>query len=160
MNIERLEMMRVMMERVVAGSWEPDQSIFAEVYRPTSLPLEVNKVNLHSWREPSSTQNVCGYSACAVGHACFDEEFRKLGMRWVGSAPYFGDKGGWDGVRAFFEVDKRTSELLFGSFGYDHAARRKYEQLPVATREAKMVADRIESLIKNGKEQFLKQHGY
>ncbi|MNV23633.1 hypothetical protein D3C71_1146580 [compost metagenome] len=160
MNLERLEMMRVMMERVIAGSWEPDQSILSEVHRPTNLPLEVGKVNLYNWRAPTEQTNVCGFSACAVGHAAFDREFRKLGWRWVGGAPYFGNDGGWVAVYKFFEIRSTVGDMLFMSTKYKDSVRAQYRHLPMATREAKMVADRIEFLIQNGQDKFEQKYGF
>jgi hypothetical protein len=160
MNLERLEMMRVMMERVVAGSWEPDQSIKAEIHRPANLPLQVERVALHDWRQRTGNMNACGFNACAVGHACFDPEFRKLGWAWNISAPSFDGSGGWYAVDKFFGTPRGISHRLFMASKYNNADRQPYEKLPAKHREAKMVADRVAFLIENGEEAFQQKFGY
>ena len=113
----------------------------------------VSAFDLDSWatpiaHKPSATGTVvCGFSACAVGHACFDEEFRKLGWSWDGSQPTFGGAEGIKAAARFFDISEYQSKRLFlpESYGYD--TRVKYNDLPKKVREAKMVADRIERMM-------------
>lgn len=137
MNRERLEMIRVMLERVVAGSWVPGTNAMIEA------------VNLDTWREE---QDGCGYTACAVGHACFDQAFNQLGLHWAGrGVPAFGDHIGWAAVDAFFDIGRAVSYSLFAPDDYSKKVREKYSHLPSEVREAKMVADRIQKLLDKGR---------
>lgn len=158
MNIERLEMMRVMMERVVAGSWTPqfDAPLHVEMSN-VSPEFVVDTMDLDTWVERVKTNakgNTCGFSACAVGHACFDEEFRKLGWSWNGSSPVFDGDDSWTGVINFFEIRSQTAKLLFVNENYSYTVRSRYKNLPRKVREAKMVADRISLLMKIGQLDF------
>lgn len=163
MNIQRLEMMRVMMERVVAGSWKPELDptvIGRETSYTVTNDVAVAAFDLDSWAcvvetKPNTRVNgrpvVCGFSACAVGHACFDEEFRKLGWSWNGSQPRFGGFGGLEAAQLFFGITRHQSERLFLPEEYSSYVRKDYTHLPKNIREAKMVADRIETLIDGGR---------
>lgn len=156
---ERLEMMRVMMERVVAGSWKPEldpTSIGRETSYTVTNDVVVAAFDLDSWacpiqRVPNALVNgrhvVCGFSACAVGHACFDEDFRKLGWSWNGTQPRFGGQGGLDAAQLFFGITGREAERLFLPEEYSKFVRAKYTKLPKNVREAKMVADRVQKLM-------------
>lgn len=158
MNKQRLEMMRVMMERVVAGSWKPEfdvTAIASEKNTKVTPDFEITKFNLDSWASvtkydetPGARKLVCGFSACAVGHACFDEEFRKLGWSWEGSAPKFNKSTGIEAAVEFFEITDRQARRLFMPDEYNYA--NKHRELPAKVREAKMVADRIQQLINTG----------
>ena len=162
MNLERLEMMRVMMERVAAGSWEPvefqgQNDLSGRGVGGEFKGFVVKSLDLSSWaceiREPA--KNICGFSACAVGHACFDEEFRKLGWSWVRNMPEFDGKSDWEAVDAFFDFKEcYTANHLFSSSHYTKRERAAYEHLPTKTREAKMVADRIQELMTIGESHF------
>ena len=155
MNIQRLEMMKQMLGRVVAGSWEPVSSIPANERLTTEIQtLSIVSVDLNSWSELKTRypKNTCGFSACAVGHACFDEEFRKLGWSWEGNIPVFDKLIGWYAVEKFFDIYERTAESLFMSQMYDSAHRSKYQHIPKNIREAQMVHDRIDLLIQYANE--------
>ena len=152
MNIQRLEMMKQMMGRVVAGSWEPvltlprNERFISEVTKIT-----VTSVDLKSWSDHKTGRpnNTCGFSACAVGHACFDEEFRKLGWEWDGAQPKFGSETGIEASATFFDITKHQAKRLFMPESYMGAD--KHRELPANVREAKMVADRIQKLINTGR---------
>lgn len=160
MNIERLEMMRVMMERVVAGSWKPEidaAQISVEKYSKIAPDVIVSMCDLSTWASSINYQPnangrnmVCGFSACAVGHACFDEEFRKLGWKWDGRTPTFDGREGLHAAMKFFGITMQQSKRLFLPESYD-VGRGNYIHLPKNVREAKMVADRLQKLITTGK---------
>lgn len=155
MNIERLEMMKQMMGRVVAGSWSPVNSLPAkERFIGEVTKVKVSSVVLSSWSNHKSGQigGTCGFTACSVGHACFDEEFRKLGLKFDGSQPMFSGWRGWPAVEAFFGIRDDTAENLFMSNKYHLAVRNKYAHLPVNVREAQMVHDRVDMLIRSSNE--------
>ena len=159
MNIQRLEMMKQMMGRVVAGSWFPVESLpDNDRFRAEVKKLKIISVNLYSWsnHKIGNQNSLCGFTACAVGHACFDEEFRKLGWKWSGSQPNFNNKLGWVAVEKFFEIDSYTAELLFKAQHYNN--RAKYNHINSKVREAQMVLDRIELLIQFNDQQKFQQH--
>lgn len=155
MNRERLETMRVMLERVVAGSWRPtsDMNELRHDMGRNFIPSDtesvfIERVDLHDWavKKPIG----CGFTACAVGHACFDEHFIKDGLRWYGNTPQFGEYYGWFAVREFFGITQRHADKLFLPKSYSSDVRAKYLHLPGKVREAKMVADRIQTLLSKG----------
>lgn len=163
MNIQRLEMMRLMMERVVAGSWKPELDpiiIGHETSYTVANNVAVAAFDLDSWaavietdptKRVSGRPVVCGFSACAVGHACFDEEFRKLGWTWSGSQPRFNGRSGLEAAQLFFGITHYQARRLFLPEEYGNVTRKKYNELPKNVREAKMVADRIQQLLDTGR---------
>ena len=163
MNKQRLEMMRVMMERVVAGSWKPELdpvAIGRETHKSVKNDVAVAAFDLDSWvsvieidpnKRVAGNSVVCGFSACAVGHACFDEEFRKLGWSWSGVEPRFGGRGGLHAAEKFFDITHHQAGRLFLPDEYGSITRKKYNDLPKNVREAKMVAVRIQQLLDTGR---------
>lgn len=149
MNIQRLEMMKQMLGRVVAGSWTPVQTLPSTDRIPTPFPaITIDNFDLSSWVEKKSpVNNTCGFVACAVGHACFDEEFRKLGLKFDGHIPQFDGYESWYAVHALFDVTHQTASNLFGSRGYNTKVKSTVAHLPSKIREAQMVHDRISILI-------------
>lgn len=143
MNHERLEMMRVLMERVAAQSWQP------------LIPAGIGGIDLASWKGHSPH---CGFTACAVGHACFDEHFNQLGLKWAGSFPSFNGMEAWESVEKFFEIDEALSVLLFLDNGYTEKDRERVAHLPQHLREAKMVANHITELFELGEVAFRQKY--
>lgn len=162
MNKERVEMMRVMLERVVHGSWRPTNDVVGLYTDMRTIKFEsdefkVGSCDLESWRD-RSTQG-CGFSACAVGHACFDAEFIKLGLKWGGMQPVYGGREHFEAVDAFFEFEQyKTSRILFLSSAYPPKFRCAFKNYPEAVREAKMVALRIEKLLSMTEHQFVEKY--
>ena len=170
MNIQRLEMMRVMLLRIAAGSWEPTPVLVGDElkwggYTPDAL-VDIKKFDLGYWVLNDGTTktengNVCGFSACAVGHACFDEEFRKLGWKWIGSTPTYSGEVAWDAVLKFFEISDGTDELMFMDDAYPYDERED-DAYPYDEREydvtPKMVADRIQELMTLGELKFREKY--
>lgn len=86
----------------------------------------------------------CGTTACAIGHACRDPEFQKLGlgrraltMRKGEFEPVFGKLTGWAAIDAFFGIARAEGYYLFDVNSYRDAA---------ATPPRK-VADRIRAFV-------------
>ena len=119
MNIERLRLMSQMLGEVVAGTWKPTSKV-QPVLR--SMPVEGNVgFEMRSWF--GLTPDYCGYSACAVGHACLDERFNQLGLVFDDGPTYVGPNGeeyapDWEGVCEFFGIDLPTAERLFSDWSY------------------------------------------
>lgn len=155
MHIQRLEMMKQMMGRVVAGSWQPISILPAGEKFHAPIKVKVTSLDLGSWSDHKTGESggACGFSACAVGHACFDEEFRKLGWRFSGTQPYFGTDSSWCAVEKFFAIGDTTAENLFISRKYSGFTRSEYGHVPAKVREAQMVHDRISKLLELGSEQ-------
>ena len=154
MNIQHLEMMRVMMERVAAGSWEPVSGYLGNLIQ--NVPREV-QFDLSDWIDPASS---CGFSACAVGHACLDEEFRKLGWEWsFWDTPRYKNAGGWFAVRKFFDIGSYTDELLFQNIYYQYELiDGNFVKQEYHTVKPKEVADRISELMELGEESFKEKY--
>lgn len=102
------------------------------------------KFNLRDWgHADSESENVCGTSACAVGHACFDPKFRKQGLTYeLGQFnriyPVFEDRVAWLAVWRFFDLNSAEAHWLFDHNAYAIRATPK------------MVIDRIKHLVENG----------
>lgn len=161
MNIERLEMMKQMMGRVVAGSWSPVDSLPAnERFIGEVTKVKIISVALSSWsnHKTGAAGGTCGFTACSVGHACFDEEFRKLGLKFSGNQPHFKGIDGWGAVEKFFGIGVVTAEHLFMSDKYKTPTRNRYAHLHANVREAQMVHDRIDVLIGMADESKFNQH--
>lgn len=160
MNIQRLEMMKQMLGRVVAGSWKPVQTLPSKDKIPTPFPaITVKNFDLSSWVERHAPVNkTCGFTACAVGHACFDEEFRKLGLTFDGNRPVFEGRENWTAVHRFFEITDTTASKLFSDGSYSNAKLAAVKHLPKTTREAQMVLNRITILIELGDERIFNEH--
>jgi hypothetical protein len=77
MHRQRLQLMCTLLAEVEAGTWEPTGT------RPDGTPLP------HRWR-PEHLFDLnewlilvrpdCGFSACAIGHACLDRRFNAEGL--------------------------------------------------------------------------------
>ena len=154
MNLQRLEMMKQMLGRVVAGSWTPVQQLSVADKIPTPFPaIKLKNFDLSSWVEVHApTNNTCGFTACAVGHACFDEEFRKLGLQFEGNRPVFEGRDNWTAVHRFFDIYNTTASNLFSDSNYNASKEAAVKHLPKTIREAQMVLNRITILIELGDE--------
>jgi hypothetical protein len=120
MNIERLRLMSQMLGEVVGGTWKPTAKVKPML---RAMPIEGNlSFELRSWF--GLTPDYCGYSACAVGHACLDERFNQLGLVFGDFGPaYVGPNGeeyapDWEGVCEFFGLDTQTAEHVFSDSSY------------------------------------------
>lgn len=158
LNKERLEMMRVMLERVVHRSWHMTTDLTKLRNRMTvnqQHPVKVTGCELKNWRNVSG----CGYAACAIGHACFDAEFNKLGLIWDGTVPEYRNDRGWGAVDKFFGFEHyKTASILFQADGYKIQHREQVKHLPADVRQAKMVALRIEALQSMTEAEFIEQY--
>ena len=93
--------------------------------------LPVEQFNLIEWvtdaqMDPMTEEIVpgCGTVACAVGHACMIEDFKKQGLGQYGEYPFsptYGALTGWDAVQAFFGVGYFDAWQLFdySCYGYE-----------------------------------------
>lgn len=158
LNHERLEMIRVMLERVVHGSWDmnPDHvKLRRSMNVDRGTDVTVTSCDLKHWRMQTS----CGYAACAIGHACFDPVFNELGLKWTFGQPKYKQEVGWDAVDLFFEFEQyKTSRILFQQGSYQKQHIDQVAHLPAHVRQAKMVAIRIEALQSMTEAQFIEQY--
>lgn len=167
MNIERLRMVQVMLERMIAGSWVAVETLGDKegtgYTKGLPKPVEIREFDLSSWRSVVATPdntNVCGFTACVIGHACFDEQFRELGWSWDGGTPMFDGKSDWRGVNKFFGFSEvrnyGVGELLFTEDAYSVCNDGHWERMIGDDR--RHVINRIDELIELGESQFLKKH--
>lgn len=113
MNRERLELMVTMLEEVEAGTWEPnDDANLPEMLRPT----ESVSFDLKHWGGP---KGMCGYAACAIGHACMDARFTHLTNNTeLSIAPRCGGEVGWAAVYRYFDIPQKVAKNLFSDGRY------------------------------------------
>lgn len=158
MSQERIEMLRVMLERVVHGSWHMTQDhiqLRKDMEVGKHMDIEVGAFDLKHWR----MQTDCGYAACAIGHACFDPVFNGLGFKWTFGQPKFKSDTGWDAVDRFFGFEQyKTSRILFQYDSYKKQHQNQVTHLPIHVRQAKMVAIRIEAFQSMTEAQFIEQY--
>lgn len=116
MNIERLKLMVKMLSEVEAGTWKlPKQSVIDGIDAISKYNAEQykNQFDLAFWTY-ASKEISCGFTACAVGHACMDRRFNKLGLALGRSdEPNYNGSSSWDAVNEFFEISGSTSTILF-----------------------------------------------
>lgn len=132
MNIERLNMMADLLDRIQADQVRSKLFNLANWYGPMTSDFE----NLVSGLEGPDSEKVfsrmqeCGTSACACGWAALEQSFNDLNF-------YFDPKkgkiiyevpephsqwsvlyGSWRAIEEFFEVSKYRAEDLFHPAGY------------------------------------------
>jgi len=133
MNVKRLERLAKLLDQ-----------------QTDSCPI---KFNLASWGTYKKIEdNICGTAACAVGLACFNEDFNAEGLgfknHWAGNGqivPTFNGSNGWSAVSEFFGITKEAAAHLFHQNHYE--SRRV-----VGVSGAAMVAARIREEIKKHQE--------
>lgn len=120
MNRENLQMMADMLGEVVAGTWKGVPVDHKWKLGPVKLfPERVNSFDIDRWADVTD----CGYSACAVGHACFDKRFIGQGLHMLDSTPFLKLPTGqvleaWDGVTELFGINYETARRLFHETHY------------------------------------------
>lgn len=113
--------------------------------------------DLSSWRDNNPTgdhlSEKCGYTACAVGHACEIPSFKQAGLK-LGFDPKYKDDGqltplfrsaskwfkAWEAVEKFFGIDFSTAAWLFTDDYY----------LKGIKTTPKEVAERIRKFVQTG----------
>lgn len=185
----RLQLMAQMLDEVVMGTWVPSgQDALLHGIVVTTAPMvfdlsnwvcptdelaETLQYDIDECTPGSDTAAVavtqlekittakhCGFSACAVGHACYDSRFSELGLSLTGDgdAPKIkvdpnddsvsswgrihGELTSWDAVRSFFGITESVSEWLF----QDHSYLASDRHDPAAVR------DRVLQLVDIGEE--------
>lgn len=149
MNRENLQMMADMLGEVVAGTWKGVPVDHKFKLGPVKLfPERVNSFDIDRWADVTD----CGYSACAVGHACFDKRFISQGLSMWDSVPFLTLESGkkldaWDGVVELFGIKLETARRLFHESHYKgyikygvqpKRVKQRVEEL-LATSEAELV---------------------
>jgi hypothetical protein len=132
MNVERLERLAKLLDQ-----------------QTDSCPI---RFDLSSWGEYKKVEeNICGTAACAVGLACFSDDFKAEGLgtvdHWIGRGyfvPTFKQQEGWHAVADFFDIGLDQAAHLFHE---DH-----YRGRVVGAKGASMVAARIRKEIKKHQE--------
>lgn len=124
MNKENLQLMSTMLGEVIDGTWSGTPVAHKINFGPVKLfPERVESFNLESWVD----QTECGYSACAVGHACYDRRFQALGLAFnpAMDVPVLITKSmaiegymtkqstRWDAVSELFGISVETGKTLF-----------------------------------------------
>ncbi len=105
--------------------------------------------------------NLCGYTACAVGYCMVDPVLQSRGLGYHVTVSYgvthprfpshdmmepkFEDLVGFDAVNAFFDIGGEASSALFTSEHYDGPAT------------AQDVVDRIQFLLENGEDRLVEE---
>lgn len=121
MNRERVELMAKMLTEVLFNSWKGGPAVREWAKRYEVKPRKTGNgigFDLDHW---VGADRSCGYSACAVGHACLDPRFIEQGLSIdVNSrTPLFNRYDNWDAIREFFGFkSRRTATILFAPSSY------------------------------------------
>lgn len=151
MNRENLQLMADMLGEVVAGTWKGVPVDHKWKLGPVKLfPERVNSFNIDSWSETTD----CGYSACAVGHACYDKRFISQGLFMADYGPELTVKGNflskWDAVMELFDIDNELAHILFHESHYKGYI--KYGVQP------KRVKQRVEELLASSEAELINKY--
>lgn len=117
MNRERMQLMHDMLREVEAGTWRPAPP------EGTNVAATVPRFNLSIWS--GVLPGNCGFSACAVGHACLDPRFNAQGLalsgreHWLSGVPVFKGSQSWWAVEDFFDIQPTLAHELFDPLFYD-----------------------------------------
>jgi hypothetical protein len=112
--------------------------------------VDKRKFDLDTWgevvRDKETGELKCGTTACAVGHACFNPDFRDEGLgisafylKDGGIVPTFNGYYGPYAVSIFFDIDAIQTNHLFYADSYKYGRRGP-----------RSVANRIESFVRRG----------
>lgn len=161
MNKENLQLMSTMLGEVIDGTWKGIPVDHKVILGPVKLfPERVTEFDLESWVD----SNPCGYSACAVGHACFDKRFQALGLSFKKEIPVLTVKHPsveghvtltetrWDAVSCLFEISVDAARTLFLDKHYTG-----YIKYGVS---AKRVKSRVDELLQIGEKALIAKYPY
>ena len=115
----RLNLMIDMLNEVAVDMWRPT----SEEQRPAGLKEgEVPAFDLTDWQSPSD----CGFSACAIGHACLDKRFNDLGLKSpIGlMTPMYQGVQSWDALQEFFGIAPDDLYFLFDIDEYQSSRKQ------------------------------------
>lgn len=129
MNVQRLQLMVTMLREVVAGTWHPtvmppeDAEYGDYGQEPESISEVFTHWDLRSWLSTDGSPKECGFTACAVGHACLDRRFVDQGLKFDEfSTPVIQVqvRGAWstwledfDAAAYFFDISVEEATRLF-----------------------------------------------
>lgn len=129
MHRQRLELMVILLREVEAGTWEPSTDDLGPL-PPGMHPT--HRFDMIDWLD--NVRPDCGFAACAVGHACLDERFNRIGLRmqWAGPgqshAPEYTVKKqthrSWAAVGRFFDLTPRETDQLFDGDKYPYDQKK------------------------------------
>lgn len=148
MNLENLQMMADMLGEVIDGTWKGVPVNHKLKIGPVKLfPERVNSFDIEQWADVTD----CGFSACAVGHACFDKRFMSQGLYMWDNVPVVRNEQGiydnWGAVSNLFGIEHDTARTLFHESHYKgyikygvqpKRVKQRVEEL-LATSEAELV---------------------
>lgn len=157
MNIKRLKLMVKMLSEVEAGTWKlPPKSVISRIDVMPAYREEEHQTqfDLSFWTYGSKTID-CGFTACAVGHACLDKRFNKqgLGLDWS-DTPNFNGSSSWGAVNGFFEIRNSTSTILFSGSEYPEHLKGNALVVQVRRRIEKLLELEDESKLRDMKYNF------
>ena len=139
MNIERMKLLSTMLGEVVAGTWKPTTPVDLSSEDGDENPVEV-AFDIGTWLRKDGMSVGCGFSACAIGHACLDDRFNEMGFMFKGTLPYYVREGGhgwqwdsdWAAVSEFFDLSEDLANHIFFEDNYPSRP------------DAQMVKDRVD----------------
>lgn len=125
MNMDRLRLMQTLLREVAAGTWKVTAPATVELWafedslcgERHSVRMDAHQPLAFGLREwiMATSENTCGYAACAIGHACLDKRFTEAGLCTASAsmAPRYHENFGWSAVAAFFDIGVREASRLF-----------------------------------------------
>lgn len=120
MNIERLEIMATILDEVEANTWQRTVPFHSAIQLVTDdAPV---RFDMESWGtlDSATEDNVCGFSACAVGHAILDDRLSELRSvdHPLALIPAYEGAVCWEAVKAYFDLTEDQAERVFDSHSY------------------------------------------
>lgn len=122
---DRLNLMIDMLNEVAEGRWRKGAANTPEALQ-ADVPTCQITFDLSEWQHDDAE---CGFTACAIGHACMDKRFNDLGLTNQGGGgktcsvvqggpPYYGGFYAWAALEEFFGISDRDLWFLFADDEY------------------------------------------
>lgn len=152
-KVDRLNLMIDLLNEVTDGVWRP--AVNATIDWITEVDGKEITFDLRDWQvEEHKDGEHCGYSACAVGHACLDSRFKWLGLTFVFGTPTYMGMASWSAVGGFFGVSPECASFLFSNDDYQQpfSFKEPNKRYPDIHPTPSLVAQRIELFLRRVKD--------
>lgn len=116
-RVNHLNLMIEMLNEVADGRWRKGAAN-TPVELQVDIPTCQITFDLGEWQHDDE----CGFTACAIGHACLDKRFNDLGLVNQGGVPHYGGAYSWGALEEFFGIPEVDLWFLFAEDEYPPGA--------------------------------------